>query len=503
MKSSMVATILAFAIYLVILIVIGIKSYGKNSDADDYFLAGRQLGPWFTALSAEASDMSGWLLMGLPGLACFLGLKEAFWTALGLSVGTYLNWLFVAKRLRKYSIHAGNSITIPEYLTNRFHDEKHILSTIASILILIFFTVYTASGFLTCAKLFNSVFGLSYPVALLLGVAVILGYTLLGGFLAVVSTDFIQGILMFIALISTVLFATAALGGFDKTYAAVASIGQEFITPFAKSGPSFGFMQIVSALAWGLGYCGMPHILVRFMAIRSNKEIKTSRRIAMVWVVIALIAALLMGVIGHAFLAPTTFASQAEAEKVFIISMQRLFPAFIAGIFLCGILAASMSTADSQLLVAASAFSKDVYKALLRKDASDKETLLVSRITVLTVALIAGLLAMDPTSSIFDVVSYAWAGFGASFGPVILLSLFWKKASREGAIAGMISGFVTVVIWKQLSGGIFDVYELLPGFIIALLVMLVIGLVRQDRQDPMVAGQFDEFLAIKDSDQDA
>jgi sodium/proline symporter len=262
-------------------------------------------------------------------------------------------------------------------------------------------------------------------------------------------------------------------------------------------------MQIVSALAWGLGYCGMPHILVRFMAIRSNKEIKTSRRIAMVWVVIALIAALLMGVIGHAFLAPTTFASQAEAEKVFIISMQRLFPAFIAGIFLCGILAASMSTADSQLLVAASAFSKDVYKALLRKDASDKETLLVSRITVLTVALIAGLLAMDPTSSIFDVVSYAWAGFGASFGPVILLSLFWKKASREGAIAGMISGFVTVVIWKQLSGGIFDVYELLPGFIIALLVMLVIGLVRQDRQDPMVAGQFDEFLAIKDSDQDA
>jgi len=502
MNSSMVAIILAFTLYLAVLVYIGIRSYAKNSNADDYFLGGRQLGPWFTALSAEASDMSGWLLMGLPGLACFLGLKEAFWTAIGLILGTYLNWLFVAKRLRKYSIHAGNSITIPEYLTNRFHDERHYLSSISSLLILFFFTFYTASGFLTCAKLFTNVFGLSYHASLLLGMAVILIYTLLGGFLAVVSTDFIQGIVMFIALIATVLFAVIALGGIESTYTAVASLGEEFVTPFTKSGPSFSVIQILSSLAWGLGYCGMPHILVRFMAIRSNKEIKVSRRIAMVWVIIAFIAALLMGVIGHIYVLPMTFATQAAAENVFGISMKNLFPAFIAGIFLCGILAASMSTADSQLLVAASAFSKDVYKAILKKDASEKQTLLVSRLTVLVVAAVAGLLAMDPDSSIFEVVSYAWAGFGASFGPVILLSLFWRGTSRMGAIAGMVSGFVTVLIWKALSGGIFDVYELLPGFFIATLVIVVISLLRRNKIDPKVIEEFNDYLAIKDSDQD-
>lgn len=502
MNSSIIAKLIAFALYLGILIYIGIRTYKKNSNANDYFLGGRQIGPWFTALSAEASDMSGWLLLGLPGLACFWGLKEAFWTALGLILGTYFNWLFVAKRLRKYSIHAGNSITIPEYLTNRFHDEKHILSTISSLLILFFFTFYTASGFLTCAKLFNNVFNLNYIVALVLAIIIILTYTLLGGFLAVVTTDFIQGIIMFIALVVTVIAAIIATGGISSTYNAISSLGQEFVNPFASTGPEFGLIDIISTFAWGLGYCGMPHILVRFMAIRSNREIKVSRRIAMVWVTIAFIASLMMGIVGRIYLVSTPFATQAAAETVFIISMQKLFPAFIAGIFLCGILAASMSTSDSQLLVAASAFSKDVYKAIIKKDASDKQTLRVSRITVIVLSLIAGLMAMDPNSSIFEVVSYAWAGFGASFGPVIVLSLFWKGTSRDGAIWGMISGFITVVVWKALKGGIFDVYELLPAFIVATLVIIIISHIQRKHIDPKVTEEFELYLAIDEEVQD-
>lgn len=492
----MVATIIAFLIYMIVLIYIGISSYKKNNNVGDYFLAGRSLGPWMTALSAEASDMSGWLLMGLPGVAYIFGLKEAFWTAAGLILGTYLNWLFVAKRLRKYTIHAGNSITIPEYLTNRFHDDKNILATISSLLILFFFTVYTASGFLTCAKLFVNVFSLNYYVALALGVAIILVYTLLGGFLAVASTDFIQGIMMFFALVITVIAACIALGGLSETYNAVAQLGKEFITPFSDK-TEFNLLSIISALSWGLGYFGMPHILVRFMAIRGNNEVKLSRRIAIVWVVIAMIAALLMGVIGHAYLLPSEFTTQAAAESVFIVSMQKLFPAFIAGLFLCGIMAASMSTSDSQLLVAASAFSKDVYKAVIKKDASDKETLNVSRITVVVVAIIATFLALNPSSSIFEVVSYAWAGFGATFGPVILLSLFWRRSSKNGAIASMIVGFITVILFKQLSGGIFDVYELLPGFIAAVITMIVVSLIDKTRDEQMYK-EFDEFILLED-----
>lgn len=503
MNSTLIAKLLAFILYLGIMIYIGIRSYKKNSSASDYFLGGRQIGPWFTALSAEASDMSGWLLLGLPGLASFWGLKEAFWTALGLILGTYFNWLFVAKRLRKYSIHAGNAITIPEYLTNRFHDEKRILSTISSLLILFFFTFYTASGFLTCAKLFNNVFGLDYMLSLGLSMIIILTYTLLGGFLAVVTTDFIQGIIMFIALVVTVIAAIIATGGITSTYSAIASLGQEFVNPFASTGPEFGFIDIISTFAWGLGYLGMPHILVRFMAIRSNREIRVSRHIAMVWVIIAFIASLMMGVVGRVYLVATPFATQAAAETIFIVSMQKLFPAFIAGLFLCGILAASMSTSDSQLLVAASAFSKDVYKAIIKKDASEKQTLRVSRLTVVVISLIAGFMAMDPNSSIFEVVSYAWAGFGASFGPVIVLSLFWKNTSRDGAIGGMISGFITVVVWKALSGGIFDVYELLPAFIVATLVIVFISYLQRDHIDPKVIEEFEIFLEIDDDIQDS
>lgn len=498
MNTYQVLTALAFALYLGLMLAIGFFTFRKTKSTSDYFLGGRSIGPWFTALSAEASDMSGWLLMGLPGLAYFTGLQEAFWTAVGLLIGTYLNWLLVAKRMRKYTIHAKDSITIPEFLTNRFHDKSNVLQTISSLIILVFFVVYTASGFLACAKLFTAVFGMNYYAALLLGVVVILGYTLLGGYLAVVATDFLQGSLMFVALVATGLIALFAIGGPAHTFTELAKFGEHFINPFiTPPGTTYGFLQILSALAWGLGYFGMPHILIRFMSIRSNAEVKTSRRIAMVWVTIAMAAALLVGVVGKIFLLPLEYASQSAAESVFIASMQKIFPTFIAGFFLCAILAASMSTADSQLLVASSAFSKDVYKALLRKDASDKETLLVSRITVVVITIIAIFLAMDPNSSIFDVVSYAWAGFGATFGPVILASLFWRKSTKNGAIAAMVGGFLTVIIWKQLSGGIFDVYELLPGFILASILMIVFSLLDK-HPDPKMLEEFDAFVAIED-----
>lgn len=498
MNSYNIITSLAFALYLGLMLSIGFVTYKKTRSTADFFLGGRSVGPWFTALSAEASDMSGWLLMGLPGVAYFTGLQEAFWTATGLLVGTYLNWLFVAKRMRKYTIHAKNSITIPEFLTNRFHDKTKVLQTISSIFILVFFVVYTASGFLACAKLFSSVFGMNHYVALLLGVAVILGYTLLGGYLAVVATDFLQGMLMFIALVATAIIAVGLLGGPGDTVARLSEFGAQFVNPFvAEEGSTYGFLDILSALSWGLGYFGMPHILIRFMSIRSNSEIKASRKIAMVWVSVAMAAALVVGVVGKAFLLPVVYESQSAAEAVFIASMQKIFPTFIAGFFLCAILAASMSTADSQLLVASSAFSKDIYKAFLRKEATDKETLAVSRITVVVITIIAIFLAMDPSSSIFDIVSYAWAGFGAIFGPVILASLFWRRASKNGAIAAMISGGVTVVVWKQLSGGLFNVYELLPGFIIASLFMIVFSLLEKHPDEAMFA-DFDAFTHIED-----
>jgi len=489
MAYSNFMTTLAFIIYLSLMLVIGFLTMKKTKKTDDYFLGGRNVGPWFTALSAEASDMSSWLLMGLPGVAYFTGLKEAFWTAFGALVGTYLNWLFVAKRLRVYTIQAHNSITIPEFLSNRFHDKRGIIKAIGAVLIILFFVIYTASGFVACGKLFNSVFGMSYYTGLLLGVVVILSYTLMGGYLAVVSTDFVQGTLMFIALFITVLLAVGHAGGPHMVTVNLKAIGNQFVDPFA--GKQYGFMNTISSLAWGLGYFGMPHILVRFMSIQNNKDIKTARRISIVWVSIAMICALIIGVVGKLLINPA-YASQAAAEAVFIDSAKLLFPTFIAGIFLCAILAANMSTADSQLLVASSAFAEDLYKTFIRKKANDKEVLLVSRIAVIAITIIAIFLALDENSSVFKIVSYAWAGFGATFGPAILASVFWKKATRKGCIAGMISGGVTVIVWKQLQGGIFDLYELLPAFIIATVFLVVFSLC--DKSDnSVIEKEFDLF----------
>lgn len=503
MSTQLIAKIVAFVLYLSGMIFIGLRYAKRNKSSSDFFLGGRKVGPWMTALSAEASDMSGWLLMGLPGLAYLGGMKEALWTAVGLIIGTYLNWLIVAKPLRKCTIAFGDSITIPEFFTNRFKDKSKVLSTISVLFIILFFTIYTASGFVACAKLFNSVFGLEYHVGLVIGLVVILTYTLLGGYLAVCATDFIQGTLMFIALVLTSIILVCVLGGPSEVVTKVAEFssramngefGLEMQTKFMNNS-NYGIMSIISALVWGLGYFGMPHILVRFMGIRSNTEVKISRRIATIWVIIALACALIVGSVGTVYL--SEILKPTAAETVFSVTMQKMFPAFIAGIFLCGILAAAMSTADSQLLVASSALSRDIFKGLIKKDATEKQVLNVSRITVLVIAAIAFTLALNENSSIFGLVSYAWAGFGATFGPIILLALFWKGTSRNGAIAGLIAGGITVIAWHNLHGGLFDIYEILPGFIVCLVFTVIFSLLQKNK-DPEMLAEFDAFKKMKD-----
>ena len=488
------------------MIMIGVMYAKKNNSSSDFFLGGRKVGPWMTALSAEASDMSGWLLMGLPGLAYLGGMKEAFWTALGLVIGTYLNWLIVAKPLRKCTIAFGDAITIPEFLTNRFKDKSKVLSTVSVIFIIVFFTIYTASGFVACAKLFNSVFGLPYHVGLVMGTIVILLYTVLGGYLAVCATDFIQGSLMFVACIVAAIVMVCVLGGPANAAESVAQFSQRAINgEFGEAmqvkylaNQNYGVMAIISALAWGLGYFGMPHILVRFMGIRSNKDVALSRRIATVWVVIAFIGTLIVGSLGTVYL--PQILSPSAAETVFSATIQKMFPAFIGGLFLCAILAAAMSTADSQLLVASSAFSQDIFKGLIKKDASVKEVLSISRIAVFIIAAIAFVLSLDENSSIFGLVSYAWAGFGATFGPLILLALFWKGATAKGAIAGLITGGVTVVAWHNIPASvcsIFGVYEILPAFILCLVVAVVVSLLDKNK-DPQVIAEFEAFKKMED-----
>ena len=506
MSSTMISHVLAFVIYLGFMIMIGVMYAKKNNSSSDFFLGGRKVGPWMTALSAEASDMSGWLLMGLPGLAYLGGMKEAFWTALGLVIGTYLNWLIVAKPLRKCTIAFGDSITIPEFLTNRFKDKSKVLSTVSVIFIILFFTIYTASGFVACAKLFNSVFGLPYHVGLVLGTIVILLYTVLGGYLAVCATDFIQGTLMFVACIVAAAVMVVVLGGPGNAMESVAAFSQRAISgEFGEAmqgkflaNQNFGIVPIISALAWGLGYFGMPHILVRFMGIRSNKEVALSRRIATVWVVIAFIGTLIVGSLGTVYL--PEILSPSAAETVFSATIQKMFPAFIGGIFLCAILAAAMSTADSQLLVASSAFSQDIFKGLIKKDATTKEVLSISRIAVFIIAAVAFVLSLDENSSIFGLVSYAWAGFGATFGPLILLALFWKGATAKGAIAGLIGGGVTVVAWHNIPATvapIFGVYEILPAFIVCLVLAVVVSLLDKNKNPEMIA-EFEKFKAMED-----
>ncbi|WHH61761.1 sodium/proline symporter PutP [Petroclostridium sp. X23] len=467
--------ILSFILYLGLMLFVGWFFYKRTQNLSDYILGGRQLNKWVTSLSAQASDMSGWLLLGLPGLAYLTGMGEAFWVACGLALGTYLNWKFVAKRLRQYTQISGNSLTLPDYFENRFRDHSKILRIVSAVFILIFFLIYTAAQFAAGAKLFNTVFGVPYLMGLAIGALVIISYTFMGGFMAVCWTDFFQGMLMFFAILIVPIAAVFALGGTGVTLDKIAAVDPAFLNIMASTGGKMlTVMTIVSSLAWGLGYFGMPHILVRFMAIRSSDEIKPARTIAMVWVLISLAAALFVGVVGRVYLTQTL--EGAASETVFMVMVNQLFPTLIAGILLAAILAATMSTADSQLLVTSSAISQDFYKALFRKNAGDKELVLVGRLTVVGVSVLAFILAINPDSSVFKLVSYAWAGFGAAFGPTILLSLFWKRMTKSGALAGIVTGGITVLIWQQLKGGIFDLYEIVPGFILSVIAIVIVSL---------------------------
>lgn len=499
MTSQTLQILIAMIIYMAVVIVIGVVFAKKaNTNSENYFLGGRSLGPWVTAMSAEASDMSGWLLMGLPGVAYWCGLADAAWTAIGLAVGTYFNWLIVSKRLRRYSIRANNSITLPEFFSNRFRENKKIIMTLSAAFILIFFTVYAASCFVTCGKLFSTLFGTPYIAMMIVGAIFVLLYTILGGFLAESASDFMQGIVMIAALAVIVIISTINAGGLNAVLENAKSIpgfmeffglatpvvGEDKIQlveagkPLFGAPAEYGWLSVCSMLAWGLGYFGMPQVLLRFMAIRREDELDRSRRIAMVWVVISLAVAVFIGIVGRQ-LYPTAHLTSSSAENIFITLATSSLPPILAGFVMAGILAATISSSDSYLLIAASAFAKNIFQGVLKKDATDKQVMTISRITLLVIALIAMIIALDENSVIFRIVSFAWAGFGATFGPIMIFSLFWKKTTRAGAIAGMVSGAGMVFLWKLVIsklGGAFAIYELLPAFIFSSICIVVVSL---------------------------
>lgn len=508
MTTAKICIILAIVIYLIVMVAVGVfySRKGGGSTSGEFYLGGRKLGPIVTAMSAEASDMSSYLLMGLPGLAYIAGVAEVGWTIIGLAVGTYLNWLITAKRLRNYSAHMG-AITIPDFFSRRFRDEKRVLSCIAAAIILIFFIPYTASGFKAIGTLFNSLFGVNYHGAMIVGAIVVIGYTVLGGFLAVSTTDLIQSIVMTFALIFIVFFAIHMAGGWDTVTANAAelpgylNLTQGYDASTGEAG-SFPFLSIVSTLAWGLGYFGMPHILLRFMAIEDSSKLKVSRRIASVWVVISMAIAMLIGIIGYSVSkagAIPFLTSSSESETIVIkladlMSTYGVFFALIAGVVMAGILACTMSTADSQLLTAASGVSQDLIQDFFRVKLSQKASLRAARLTVIGIAIVGLLLAWNPNSSVFRIVSFAWAGFGAAFGPVMILALFWKRMNRQGALAGMIVGGGMVFLWKYViapMGGAFAIYELLPAFILALIAIVVVSLVTAPPEQEIVE-EFEE-----------
>lgn len=500
MTTSTVMILIAMVLYLGMMLVIGFKFSKKNNSADDFYLGGRKLGPLVTAMSAEASDMSSWLLMGLPGVAYLTGVCDAFWTAVGLAIGTYINWLIVSKKIRRYSQEI-NAITIPDFFAKRYNDKKNILTFIAALVIVIFFIPYTASGFAACGKLFNSLFGVDYHMAMIVCAVIIVAYTTLGGFLAASTTDLIQSIVMTFALVVVLCFGTAQAGSVSsvienaKELAGYISLTATHNTATGAA-DSYGFITICSTLAWGLGYFGMPHILLRFMAIEDEKKLTLSRRIASVWVVISMSIAVLIGIIGlamsNAGVIETLEGSQSETIIVRIadlLSQNGIFPAFIAGVILAGILAATMSTSDSQLLAASSSVSQNILSDFFNIKLSDKQAVIAARVTVIIISVISVFLAWDQNSSVFAIVSFAWAGFGAAFGPVVLLALFWKRSNKYGAVSGMIAGGAMVFIWKYAIrplGGAWNIYELLPAFIIALVINIIVSLATKEPEESVV-----------------
>ncbi len=510
MTNAEICTIIAIVLYLLAMLAVGAYYSKKNKNSTDFYLGGRKLSPLVTAMSAEASDMSAYLLMGIPGLTLMCGLAEATWTAIGLAIGTYLNWLFVAKRLRKYSEKI-DAVTIPEYFSKRFGDNKYILSVIAALVIIVFFVPYTASGFSACGKLFASMFGMQYKTAMILSAVVIVGYCTMGGFLAASITDLIQSIVMTVALFVVLGLSEGIIGGFDSIFESAKNMTgyfdlfKGFDVAASKTG-SFGIFSVITTLAWGLGYFGMPHILLRFMAIDDPKKLKVSRRIASVWVVISLGIAVLIGVAGLALVNNgiiDKYESASAAESIIVdisrfLSTRGYIPAFIAGIFISGILASTMSTADSQLIAASSSVTKDILVNTFKMKLSEKKEMVIARLSVIIISVIAVILALDPNGSVFRIVSFAWAGFGAAFGPVMLFSLFWKRTTKLGALAGIISGGAMVFIWKYVIaklGGIFAIYELFPAFVISAVFIIIVSLLTKAPDKSIT----DTFESVKTS----
>lgn len=496
--------IATIVVYLLAMLAIGFVFSKNNSDSKDFYLGGRKMGPVVTAMSAEASDMSSWLLMGLPGLAYLTGVANPAWTAIGLGIGTWFNWLIVARRLRRYSANI-NAITVPEFYSKRYHDNSNVLNAIAALVIIVFFIPYTASGFAACGKLFNSLFGVDYMVAMLISAAVIVGYTIMGGFKAVSTTDLIQSIVMTIALVVVVTFGVSKAGGVEavidnaKSLPGYLSMKASYDVGTNSSTP-YSFLTIVSTIAWGLGYFGMPHILLRFMAIKDEKKLVLSRRIATIWVFIAMGITIFIGMVGLGMTkaGELGFLSGSSSETIIVeiaglISRHGVLAAIVAGLILAGILAATMSTADSQMLAAASSVSQNIVQDFFKVKISEKKSLLVARLTIVVISLIGVFLARDPNSSVFNIVSFAWAGFGGAFGAVTLCALFWKRSNKWGALAGMIGGGVMVFVWKYAIsrlGGAWSIYELLPAFIFSLILDIVVSLLTK-KPDETIAREFE------------
>ena len=506
MNANTIGMLIIMIIYLGAMVLIGILFSRKNNDTSDFYLGGRKLGPIVTAMSAEASDMSSWLLMGLPGVAYLSGCAEAGWTAIGLAIGTYLNWLIVAKRLRRYSHKANNSITIPSFFANRYRDKSNSLLAISAIMIVIFFVPYTASGFAACGKLFATLFGVPYMPAMIISAIIIVAYTSLGGFLAASTTDLIQSIIMTGALVVVLIYGVHMAGGMDAVITNAQSLKGYLSMTMSHDAATGGTtpyngLTIASTLAWGLGYFGMPHILLRFMGIEDENKLKTSRRIASVWVVISMFIAIFIGIIGNAMTkagAMDVLENSSQSETLIVrtavlLSNHGFLAVLMAGLILAGILASTMSTSDSQLLAASSSISENLLQDCFK--CTKKQSMLMARITVLVIAAISVFLARNPDSSVFRIVSFAWAGFGATFGAVMLFALFWKRSNRNGALAGMIVGGAMVFIWKFLiapHGGLLGIYELLPAFLCSAAAIVIVSLLTAPPSQEII----DEFEGI-------
>lgn len=507
MADNRIYIILTIVVYLIGMLIIGVHYSKKTSTSSDFYLGGRTLGPLVTAMSAEASDMSSWLLMGLPGLAYLTGVANAAWTGIGLAIGTYLNWLIVAKRIRTYSHHL-DAITIPDFFSKRYHDDRNIINLVSAVIIIIFFIPYTASGFAACGKLFASLFGVDYFVAMIVSAAVIVGYTALGGFLAASTTDLVQSIIMTMALVVIMTFGISKAGGLDAVIENANSLAGYFSlvkTHVPETGEmgNYNLFSTVSTLAWGLGYFGMPHILLRFMAIQDKQKLSLSRRIATIWVLISLTVAIFIGIVGNAMTSngAIDILEGSKSETVIIaianlLSSHGILPALIAGLILAGILAATMSTADSQLLAASSSVSQNIFQDFFKIKMDERKSMLVSRLTVVFISIIGVIIAYNPNSSVFEIVSFAWAGFGATFAPVVLCALFWRRSNKIGVLAGMFVGAVTIFVWKYAirpMGGLWDVYELLPAFVLALLTIICVSLMTSNPSKE-IQDEFDDYV---------